>query len=53
MKCYHPKWKMGVNNLIDSSNFINKILEIYEVSIIFNIPISKIDFIVSKTSFYP
>ena len=29
----HPKWKMGKNNLIDSSNFINKILEIYELII--------------------
>jgi 1-deoxy-D-xylulose-5-phosphate reductoisomerase len=29
----HPKWKMGVNNSIDSSNFINKFLEIYELSI--------------------
>lgn len=47
----HPKWNMGKNNLIDSSNFINKILEIYEVSIIYNIPISKIDFIVSKQAF--
>ena len=25
----HPKWKMGVNNSIDSSNFVNKILEMY------------------------
>ena len=47
----HPKWKMGANNLIDSSNFVNKILEIYELSIIYNIPISKIDFIVSKEAF--
>ena len=47
----HPKWKMGNNNLIDSSNFINKILEIYEVSIIYNIPISKIDFIISRQAF--
>ena len=23
----HPKWDMGKNNSIDSSNFINKILE--------------------------
>ena len=29
----HPKWKMGINNSIDSSNFINKILEIFELSI--------------------
>jgi len=47
----HPKWKMGSNNLIDSSNFINKILEIYELSIIYDIPISKIDFIISKEAF--
>ena len=47
----HPKWKMGANNLIDSSNFINKILEIYELSIIYDIPISKIDFIISKEAF--
>ena len=47
----HPKWKMGTNNLIDSSNFINKILEIYELSSIYNIPINKIDFIVSKSAF--
>ena len=42
---------MGANNLIDSSNFINKILEIYELSIIYDIPISKIDFIVSREAF--
>ncbi len=47
----HPKWKMGVNNTIDSSNFINKILEIYELSIIFNIDISKIDFLMSKEAY--
>jgi len=47
----HPKWKMGINNSIDSSNFINKILEIFELSIIFNISISKIDFLVSKEAY--
>ena len=47
----HPKWKMGLNNSIDSSNFINKMLEIFELSIIFNINISKIDFLVSKEAF--
>ena len=38
---------MGINNSIDSSNFINKILEIFELSYIYNIKISKIDFLVS------
>ena len=47
----HPKWKMGNNNLIDSSNFINKILEIYELSYIYNIPLSKIDFLISKEAY--
>ena len=47
----HPKWKMGKNNLIDSSNFINKILEIYELSYIYNIPLNKIDFLISKEAY--
>ena len=47
----HPKWKMGINNTIDSSNFINKILEIFELSIIFNISLEKIDFLISKEAF--
>jgi 1-deoxy-D-xylulose-5-phosphate reductoisomerase len=47
----HPKWDMGKNNSIDSSNFINKVLEIIELSIIFNIDINKIDFLVSKEAF--
>ena len=47
----HPKWKMGLNNLIDSSNFMNKILEIFELSYIYDIPLSKIDFLVSKEAF--
>ena len=47
----HPKWIMGNNNLIDSSNFINKILEIYELSHIFNIPLNKIDFLISKQAY--
>ena len=42
----HPKWKMGKNNLIDSSNFINKILEIYELSIFIIFLLNKIDFLV-------
>ena len=47
----HPKWNMGYNNLIDSSNFINKILEIFELSYIYNIPLNKIDFYVSKEAY--
>lgn len=47
----HPKWKMGNNNLIDSSNFINKVLEIFELSIIYKIDIQKIDFLISPAAF--
>ena len=47
----HPKWNMGKNNLIDSSNFINKILEIYELSHIFNISLKKIDFLISREAY--
>jgi len=47
----HPKWKMGINNSIDSSNFINKILEIFELSSIFQIDLTKINFLVSKSAF--
>ena len=44
----HPKWKMGINNSIDSSNFINKILEIFELSSIYGVDLRKIDFLVHK-----
>lgn len=47
----HPKWKMGVNNLIDSSNFMNKILETFELSHIYDIPLKNIDFLISKEAF--
>ena len=47
----HPKWKMGVNNSIDSSNFMNKLLEIFELSYIYDISLEKIDFIISKEAF--
>ena len=47
----HPKWKMGINNSIDSSNFVNKVLEIHELSIIYDIDIKNIDFLISKEAF--
>ena len=47
----HPKWSMGINNSIDSSNFINKFLEIYEMSLIYNIDLEKINFVISKEAF--
>ena len=47
----HPKWKMGLNNSIDSSNFINKVLEVYELSHIYEIELKKIHFLVSKEAY--
>ena len=47
----HPKWKMGINNSIDSSNFVNKLLEIYELSIIYKINLKQIDFLVSQDAY--
>ncbi len=47
----HPKWKMGVNNSIDSSNFVNKLLEIYEVAIIYGVDLRKIDFLISPEAY--
>ena len=37
----HPKWEMGINNSIDSSNFVNKYLEMFELSTIYNIDLKK------------
>ena len=47
----HPKWKMGINNSIDSSNFVNKYLEMFELSMIYNIDIKKIDFFISREAY--
>ena len=41
-----PKWKMGADISIDSSNFMNKIFEIFELSNIYNISLDKIDFMI-------
>ena len=46
----HPKWNMGKDITTNSSNFINKIFEIFELSVIYNLPLSKIDFLISKNA---
>lgn len=38
----HPTWKMGPKVSIDSATLINKVLEVYEVHHLFEIPLSKI-----------
>ena len=47
----HPIWKMGYKNSIDSSNLVNKILECFELSAIYNFPLCKIDITISPKAF--
>jgi 1-deoxy-D-xylulose-5-phosphate reductoisomerase len=46
----HPNWKMGKKISIDSANLMNKILEIIEASLIFNLPISKFKIVIHPES---
>jgi 1-deoxy-D-xylulose-5-phosphate reductoisomerase len=46
----HPNWKMGKKISIDSANLMNKILEIIEASLIFNLPINKFKIIIHPQS---
>jgi 1-deoxy-D-xylulose-5-phosphate reductoisomerase len=46
----HPNWKMGKKISIDSANLMNKILEIIEASLIFNLSISKFKIIIHPES---
>ena len=48
----HPIWSMGKKISIDSSNFSNKVLELFEAKILFKIPSSKIKIIVEQTSHF-
>ena len=47
----HPIWKMGYKNSIDSSNLVNKILELFELSSMLNLPLNKIDILISPKAF--
>ena len=47
----HPKWRMGVKNSIDSANLMNKILEVVEASLLFEIPIKKFKILIHPESF--
>lgn len=42
----HPKWKMGGKISVDSSNMMNKSLELIEAKYLFNLPFSKINAII-------
>ena len=47
----HPLWKMGYKNSIDSSNLVNKVLECFELSSLYNFPLSKIDITIVPKGF--
>jgi len=51
MATTHPIWKMGLKNSIDSSNLVNKILESFELSSLLNLPLNKIDILISPKVF--
>ena len=46
----HPKWKMGKKISIDSSNLMNKILEVLEAHKLFEIDIKKFDIVIHPES---
>ena len=46
----HPNWKMGKKISIDSANLMNKVLEVIEASLIFNLPINKFKIIMHPQS---
>lgn len=48
----HPTWKMGDKISIYSSNLSNKVLELFEAKILFNIHPKKLKILIEKKSFF-
>jgi 1-deoxy-D-xylulose-5-phosphate reductoisomerase len=46
----HPKWKMGKKISVDSSTLMNKILELAEAQMLFNLPTSKLNILIHPES---
>jgi 1-deoxy-D-xylulose-5-phosphate reductoisomerase len=46
----HPNWKMGKKISIDSANLMNKVLEVIEASLIFNMSINKFKIVIHPQS---
>lgn len=46
----HPNWKMGKKISICSANLTNKILELFEAHVLFNIPVKKLNIKIEKSS---
>ena len=46
----HPTWKMGKKITVNSSTFANKVAELFEAKILFNLKRNQIDFKIDETS---
>ena len=46
----HPNWKMGKKISIDSATLVNKVLEVIEASILFNLNLKQIDILIHPAS---
>ena len=46
----HPNWKMGKKITIDSATLVNKVIEVIEASILFNINLKQIDIFIHPAS---
>jgi len=46
----HPNWLMGKKISVDSANLMNKVLEVIEASLIFNLPINKFKILIHPQS---
>ena len=46
----HPRWKMGRKISIDSATMMNKGLEVIEASVLYGIPVEKIEVVVHRQS---
>jgi 1-deoxy-D-xylulose-5-phosphate reductoisomerase len=46
----HPTWKMGKKITVDSATLMNKGLEAIEASVLFNVPIDKVDIVIHPQS---
>ncbi|MFA4814919.1 MAG: 1-deoxy-D-xylulose-5-phosphate reductoisomerase [Candidatus Gracilibacteria bacterium] len=47
----HPTWKMGPKVSVDSATLVNKVLEIYEIHNLFDIPLKNISVVIHPQSF--
>ena len=46
----HPNWKMGKKITIDSATLVNKVIEVIEASILFNLNLKQVDILIHPAS---